>query len=107
MKKNDTLVILSYIPPAGPVEKAPAKAGKNKSATLATLLKLKLLRFMLDWCEMEKQEVRIMLSKTGVNAMASLSGICMADSHPIIAVPALLWFAASAYCLYRRFKHQE
>ena len=58
---------------------------------------------MLELCEMEKHEVRIMLSKTGINAMASVSGVCMVDSHLLISVPAFLWFIISAYCLYRKF----
>lgn len=104
MAKNDTLVILSYIPP---VERAETAAKKDQTATailIRTRMKRKLLKYMLEWCELEKHEVRIMLSKTGINAMASVSGVCMVESHPLIAVPAFVWFVVSTYCLYRKFK---
>lgn len=103
MAKNDILIILSYIPPVERAETAPKKAQTTTAMPIRTRMKRKLLKYMLEWCEMEKHEVRIMLSKTGINAMASVSGVCMVDSHPLVSVPAFLWFAISAYCLYRKF----
>lgn len=103
MAKNDTLVILSYIPPIEKAETAPKKAQTATTMPIRTRMKRKLLKYMLEWCEMEKHEVRIMLSKTGINAMASVSGVCMVDSHPLVSVPAFAWFIISAYCLYRKF----
>lgn len=104
MAKNDILIILSYIPPVERAETAQKKDQKATARSIRTRIKRKLLKYMLQWCELEKHEVRIMLSKTGINAMASVSGVCMVDSHPLIAFPAFVWFVVSTYCLYRNFK---
>lgn len=104
MAKNDTLVILSYIPPVERAETASKKAQTVTAIPIRTQMKRKLLKYMLEWCELEKHEIRIMLSKTGINAMASVSGVCMVDSHPLIAFPAFVWFVVSTYCLYKKFK---
>lgn len=103
MAKNDTLIILNNIPPVERVGTVPKNAQTETAIPIRARMKRKLLKYMLQWCELEKHEVRIMLSKTGINAMASVSGFCMVDSHPLIAVPAFLWFIISAYCIYRRF----
>lgn len=104
MAKNDTLVILSYIPPVERAETASKKVQTVTAIPIRTQMKRKLLKYMLEWCELEKHEIRIMLSKTGINAMASVSGVCMVDSHPLIAFPAFVWFVVSTYCLYKKFK---
>lgn len=103
MGKNDTLIIRNNIQPIERVGTVRKNAQTETITPILTRMKRKLLKYMLEWCEMEKHEVRIMLSKTGINAMASVSGVCMVDSHPLVSVPAFLWFAISAYCIYRRF----
>lgn len=104
MAKNDTLIILNNIQPVERVGTVPKNAQTETITPIRTRMKRKLLKYMLEWCELEKHEVRIMLAKTGINAMASVSGVCMVDSHPLIAFPAFIWFVVSTYCLYRKFK---
>lgn len=105
MAKNDTLIILNYIPPVKESAQINiCEAWGEKLLAWKCRMKKKTLRAALEWCDNDKTLIRVLMSPVGIYGVMSISGICMADSHPLIAVAGILWTASGFWLVANKYK---
>ena len=71
----------------------------QKNATTRTSLSLKLcfLRILLSCCDGDKQMARACVSRKSINFFCSFAGLVFVGSAWYISLPAIAWFAHSAW----------